>query len=333
MQGALNLEYVRADEVAEYLKKHDGHVLGLVAFGAGADSQSQVLQPPPLRVPIPVVGEKGASYEVWTSGNPVVTCGQGNISAAADGSVLFGGLRMEQAEGVTLEALTRQAYTEIFGFIERQGYRNPLRIWNYFPHITEYEHGLERYRCFNVGRHEAFVLSGRDIGEESVPAASVLGCDPGPLVIYFLAGKQPGLAIDNPRQMNAYRYPERYGPRSPIFVRAMLVTLGRQQLFVISGTASIVGYETLHHGDVEKQTQETLLNIRTLLQQVPGADADGGRMLLKVYLRNQADLERVKALLAREFGVGHQAVYLQSNICRPDLLIEIEGVCFNQIAS
>lgn len=333
MQGALNLEYLRADEVAGYLEKHDGHVLGLVAFGTRLDKQYQALRPSPLWAHIPVLGESDTSFEVWSSANPVSPCSQGNISANADGNVLFGSLRMEQVEGVTFEALVRQAYLEIFSFVERQGYRNLLRVWNYFPNITGAENGLERYRCFNLGRHEAFVSVGRDTGLAGVPAASVLGSEPGPLLIYFLAGTHPGQAIENPRQVNAYRYPDQYGPRSPTFVRAMLATFGQQQCLTISGTASIVGYETMHPGDVDKQTQETLMNIRTLLKQVPGLSDGGVRMLLKVYLRHAADFERVRAQVAKEFGVNHTAVYLQSNICRTDLLMEIEGVCFNQPGS
>lgn len=330
MQRALNLEYLRDNEVAGYLEKHDGHVLGLVAFGARLDKQHQALLPSPLWVHIPVLGDYGTSFEIWTSANPVSICGQGNISAAADGSVLFGSLRMEQAGSATLEALAKQAYLEIFAFLEHEGYSNLLRVWNYFPNITGIENGLERYRCFNLGRHEAFVSTGRDIDAESVPAASVLGSEPGPLLIYFLAGRHPGRAIDNPRQVNAFRYPGQYGPRSPTFVRAMLATFGQQQCFTISGTASIVGYETMHLGNVDKQTQETLLNIRTLLKQVPSFADGGERMLLKVYLRHPADLERVRMQVAREFGANHKAVYLLSDICRPDLLMEIEGVCFNQ---
>jgi chorismate lyase/3-hydroxybenzoate synthase len=157
-----------------------------------------------------------------------------------------------------------------------------------------------------------------------------LGSNSGPLVMYFLAGKQPGKAVENPRQVSANRYPELFGPRSPTFARAMLATLGRQQCFFISGTASIVGYETLHHGDVQEQTQETLRNIRTLLQQMPSATSKG-RMLLKAYLRYATDLPQIRAQIESEFGADCKTVYLQSNICRSDLLLEIEGVHFSDL--
>lgn len=327
MRDALSLDYVHADEVAMCLEKLEGRVLGVVAFGAGA--RDQALSLPSLWVDIPVLGEHDACFEIWSSSDPVTHCSHGNISGAEDGRVLFGSLQLEQAPGDTLETLAERAYTGIFDFTERQGYPNFLRVWHYFPQINDPEHGLERYRCFNVGRHEAFVASGRGIGEESAPAASALGSNSGPLVMYFLAGKQPGKAIENPRQISAYHYPEVFGPRSPTFVRAMLATLGRQQCFFISGTASIVGYETLHHGDVQRQTQETLLNIRTLLQQIPAAH--GGRTLLKVYLRHAQDLPQVQKQIEAEFGTRCKMVYLQSNICRADLLLEIEGIHFSDL--
>lgn len=336
MRGLLNLDYVHADGVAGYLEENKGHVLGLVAFGVNAGEQYRTLQPTPLWVQCPVLGGYDTGFEVWTSSNPVTFCGQGNVRASTDGDVLFGSLQVEQSGGVTLEASARQAYLEIFAFMDNMGFRNLLRVWNYLPQINEPENGLERYRCFNMGRHESFLLSGRDISEENVPAASVLGCEPGPLVIYFLAAKMPGKPIDNPRQIRAYRYPEQYGPRTPVFVRAMLANFGQQRCLIVSGTASVVGHETMHKGDVEQQALETMRNIHMLLRQAyppDEGDAVKGQMHLKVYVRHANDLERVREHVEHAFGPGQQTVYLLSDICRADLLLEIEGVHFSDLQS
>ncbi len=334
MQDALNLEYIRADQAQSRLESHKGHVLGLVAFGANAGKLRPGMQPEPLCVNVPVLGAGDVSLEVWTSGKQVTSCGLGNIKARTDGTLLFGSLELEQAEGMALATLSRQAYLEIFAFIDRMRCPHLLRVWNYVPRINEPEDGLERYRCFNLGRHEAFVASGRDISEETVPAASVVGCGPGPMVIYFLAATQPGKPVDNPRQLTAYRYPEQYGPRSPIFVRAMLARFGTQQCLIVSGTASIVGHETMHKGNAEQQALETVRNIRTLMEQAypsSSSDSDGpaaGRTLLKVYVRHAQDLARVREHIERVFGPDQQTVYLLSDICRADLLLEIEGIHF-----
>ncbi|HLP98914.1 MAG TPA: hypothetical protein VK149_10750 [Sideroxyarcus sp.] len=320
------LAYLGADEVGAYLQRHAGRVLGVIGFGRPLPLPATPCAP--LWVDIPVLGGRDNSFEVWTSDAAVSSCDYRGICGSTDGRVLFASLTLEQRAGDTLEALANEAYMRIFGFIDHHDYRHLLRVWHYFPQINDDENGLERYRGFNVGRHEAFVANGRSIGEESVPAASALGSDSGSLTIYFMAGKQPGKAVENPRQVSAYHYPHLFGPKSPIFVRAMAATLGGQYCFFISGTASIVGYETLHQGDAGKQTAETLLNISTLLQQIPHYDPARGRMLLKVYIRHEHDLAMVRAKVQAQFGVACKAVYLHSNICRSDLLLEIEGAYF-----
>jgi len=321
------LAYLNTGEVGAYLERHSGHVLSVIGFGR--PQQLPATACVPLWVDIPVLGGHASSFEVWTSDAPVTACEHQGICGTTDGKVLFASLTLEQRAGDTLQTLANQAYMRIFGFVDHCDYRNLLRVWHYFPQINDDENGLERYRGFNIGRHEAFVANGRSIGEESVPAASALGSNGGSLTIYFMAGKQPGRAVENPRQVSAYHYPDQFGPRSPIFVRALSATLGGQECFFISGTASIVGYETLHLGDAEKQTAETLLNIRTLLQQIPHYDPAQGRMLLKVYLRHAGDLAMVQASVQAEFGTACKAVFLHSNICRSDLLLEIEGAYFN----
>jgi enamine deaminase RidA (YjgF/YER057c/UK114 family) len=321
------LAYLDAGEVDAYLETNRGHVLSVIGFGRSTPLPQTGCEP--LWVDIPVLGGSENSFEVWCSDAAVTACEYRGICGSADGKVLFAYLSLEQKPGDKLEALAEQAYKRIFEFIDHQDYRHLLRVWHYFPQINEDENGLERYRGFNVGRHAAFMASGRGIGEEDVPAASALGSNSGSLTIYFMAGKERGKAVENPRQVSAYHYPESFGPRSPIFVRAMSATLGGRYCFFISGTASIVGYETVHQGNADKQTVETLLNIRALLQQIPNYDPAQGRMLLKVYLRRIDDLPMVRGKVEAEFGASCKVVYLHSNICRSDLLLEIEGAYFN----
>lgn len=320
------LAYLDISEVNDYLASHNGHVLGVIGFGHHSSIASAHLW-----LDIPVLDGRSTVLEVWTSNVPVTVCDQQGFNATTDGNVLFGSMSLEQHAGETLETLAKQAYMRIFKFIDQHDYHNLLRVWHYIPQINDDENGLERYRSFNAGRHKAFVANGRNISEENVPAASALGSDSSSLLIYFIAGKQPGIAVENPRQVSAYHYPQLFGPLSPVFVRAMSVTLGGQHCFFISGTASIVGYETVHLDDVEKQADETLLNICTLLKKAPYYDATQGRMLLKIYLRHIRDLDVVRAKVRAEFGEACKTVYLHSNICRTDLLLEIEGAYFTEL--
>jgi chorismate lyase / 3-hydroxybenzoate synthase len=163
----------------------------------------------------------------------------------------------------------------------------------------------------------------------TVPAACALGSPSGsPISIYFLAARRPPKMIENPRQTSAYHYPPKFGKHSPIFSRACV--WGESARLFVSGTASIVGHETIHRGDVVAQTRETLVNIGALLEEanrVVGADRyslDG--LKLKVYVRNPADLPAIEATLAQLLRPAAGIVYLQADVCREDLLVEIEAV-------
>ena len=321
------LAYLSLSDADEYLTRYQGQVLGTINYGQRIPLSQSL--PAPLWVDIPLLGGQDSLMEIWTSHAAVTQCEHLGINGTCDGNVLFGSITLPQGAGVSLHSLAKQAYARTFGFLDHYGYPHLLRVWHYFPHINEDEDGLERYRSFNIGRHEAFVAHGRTIDRQSLPAASALGSNGGSLVMYFIAGQQPGQPVENPRQVSAFQYPVSFGPRSPIFVRSISVTLGGQSCFFISGTASIIGYQTVHQGDVDKQTDETLYNIRTLLDHAQHRNIDQGRLLFKIYLRHGRDLNRVRAKVQAEFGAGHSAIYLHSNICRADLLLEIEAAYFN----
>ena len=325
---SLALSYLNSGELAAHLAHYPKQVLGIAGFGRSAPVDSG--DAPLIWVDMPVLGAD-TLFEVWTSGTAVVRKSESGIETARNAEVLFACFETPQSQEESIESATLRAYTKIFGCIDSAGYPHLWRVWHYFPQINTTENALERYQGFNVGRYDAFVANGRMIGEQNAPAACALGSRGGPLVIYFLAGRQAGIPIENPRQASAYHYPEQYGPRSPAFARAMLAGAGRDQKLFISGTASIVGHATQHAGDVAAQTRETLANIRALLAQAKCAGFEAltqdHRLFLKVYLHHPDDLPLVRAQVAAEFGAMHQAVYLQADVCRADLLLEIEGVC------
>jgi chorismate lyase/3-hydroxybenzoate synthase len=167
-----------------------------------------------------------------------------------------------------------------------------------------------------------------------VPAASALGAaSDSPLVVYFLAARTAPTFLENPRQVSAYHYPRQYGSHSPVFSRATLLRQSGGLALFISGTASIVGHRSLHVGDTAAQTRETLANIEALLAEANrvarGARFELGALAFKVYVRRPADLPVIKAELAGALGAGARVIYLQAEICRQDLLVEIEaaGMC------
>ena len=163
----------------------------------------------------------------------------------------------------------------------------------------------------------------------NVPAACALGAAGGGLQIAFLATRANVIGIENPRQLAAYHYPSDYGPRSPTFSRAGLVKLGGHDMLFISGTASIVGHQTLHNGDVAEQTRECLRNIAAVVAEAnrhaPDADFCLEQLAYKVYVRHPDDLETVRREIAQFVGSPVLATFLYADICRADLLVEIEA--------
>jgi enamine deaminase RidA (YjgF/YER057c/UK114 family) len=321
----LDLRYLTAAAFETFMKETTPHLLGVIGFGA---ERPAILAPhvPFDRIDMPSM-EDDPVYEVWTADRPATYTRRDVITGMRGDDSLFGCLRLEETPGIAPEALAHEAYTKLFDFVDGEGFAHILRIWNYFPGITEDDHGLERYRRFSLGRHEAFVAKHHRI--EQAPAACALGSRTGPLSIYFLATRTAGTPLENPRQVSAYRYPRQYGPRGPTFSRAMLGHPGGQPFLFVSGTASIVGHETMHRGDAAAQTRETLANIGALLAEASAAGfaPRPGEMRLKVYVRHRDDFSVVRNCIAEAFDASGTAIYLQADICRPDLLVEIEAAC------
>lgn len=280
-----------------------------------------------------VLSEGGAMADVWHAGEHVESGTTGVVRWRCDGHWMLGAIDLDETrERQGLAALARRAYHDLFASLEETGCPHLQRIWNYLPQINGDGGGLERYRQFNLGRQEAFVEAGQ-AAFDGAPAACALGIHQGALSIRFLAGRAAPLAIENPRQVSAYRYPATYGPRAPTFSRAALADMGGGELALfISGTASIVGHETVHLGDIVAQTEETLRNLRAV---IAAANARGTAAFdlceldAVVYVRQVADAPRVRQVLEQALGAGAhtltRAVFLEADICRQDLLVEIEA--------
>jgi chorismate lyase / 3-hydroxybenzoate synthase len=289
---------------------------------------------PCMHVPMQRLDAGDSICEVW-HGNGQLTQGQfGAIHYRHDDDVLFGVIVLPEimlgtgSDKTPLQQATESAYCQVFALLDTLRYPYLFRFWNYIANINAHSFGLERYRQFNMGRQDAFLAHGRDVGG-NVPAACALGLAQGPLTIAFLAGRVEPLSIENPRQISAYQYPPQYGLRSPTFSRASLVQLGQDEVLFVSGTASIVGHATLHPANVVAQTRETMANIEAVLAEVNRLASqprfDLASLYYKVYVRHPADLAQIRAELERIVGTALNAIYLQADICRQDLLLEIEA--------
>jgi len=331
MQKALTpagLHYVAADEIGSALEEFSGAVLGYIGFGE-PDPNHHAGNIPFAWVDLPTVGA-GRAFELWTSHATVRTELADRIRVARNDHVLFGCLQIDEDTQADYDTLIYRNYCLLFDYIDDLGYPHQLRAWHYVPDIHLDERGLERYKRFSLGRHEAFVAKGRTISS-SAPAASAVGKRPGNTVICFLAARHPGTAIENPRQVSAYSYPAQYGPRGPTFSRALFATWSGTPQLYISGTASILGHLSQHAGDAHAQAGETIVNLRAVMAEackngLIDAAASSDR-LFKVYLRRPELRPVVETRLRKAFGPESSIVYLQAEICRPELLLEIEAVC------
>lgn len=309
-------------------------VLGGAVLGDGATMTLPAW--PVQRIFVPLLGSTAAFIEeTWQTGLLTVSGSSEGIVWCRSGNLLYGVLEIDEAEFAgakdctALQAASAEAYRRIFRLLEAQQVPHLWRVWNYLAAINQESDGLERYRQFNIGRQEAFSEFQRG-ATGNVPAACALGLAGGPLSIAFMAGDQPAVPVENPRQVSAYNYPAEYGPRSPIFSRAALVYLPRQEMLFISGTASIVGHQTVHPDDVVGQCRESLANVAVVVE---AANRLGRaqpytlpELAYRVYVRHAADFPAVQATLASLIGPGAEIVYVQADICRHDLLIEIEAM-------
>jgi enamine deaminase RidA (YjgF/YER057c/UK114 family) len=340
--------YLPREQLAARSSSWWDQVLGVVGFEGPPEIEPGCA--PIAASMTPALGGSEAMCEVWrvTGGTAMraalTTATRGHVQYRCAGPLLFGSLMIDEAElsdcaaarsvdgnggSTALMRATDAAYREIFELTTASGYPHLVRVWNYLAEINRQADGEERYRQFNSARKAVFQNCGR-LTAGSVPAASALGSKPGsPLSLFFLAAREPPLAIENPRQVSAYHYPPQYGEHSPLFSRASLMcAAGGTNLFV-SGTASIVGHETRHPGDAAAQTSESLANIAAVVDEanrLSGACRYAlDRLTFKVYVRRPGDLAAIAGEIERSAARGAPIVYLQADVCRAELLVEIEA--------
>jgi chorismate lyase/3-hydroxybenzoate synthase len=301
--------------------------LAVFGFGEMAPAPATVGDARYLRVPLPAL-QGVAPFEVWRASGPVTHGVDGSIAHSSDGELQFGALEVQERGGDILSA-SEHAYAQLSAFWRSSGYPYVLRIWNYLDAITEGEGDAERYRQFCVGRVRGLGC----IDTARLPAATAIGCRDGRRVVqvYWLASRSPGTPLENPRQISAYRYPREYGPQSPSFARALLPPASAQVPLLLSGTASIVGHASQHADSLREQLDETLANLDSLLAIARGRTPSlpphfDSSSRLKVYVRDAEDAAAVAAQLSARLGDGVPYLMLQADVCRRELLVEIEGM-------
>ncbi|HJU39265.1 MAG TPA: pteridine-dependent deoxygenase, partial [Tahibacter sp.] len=246
----------------------------------------------------------------------------GDVRWAADADWCFGAVEVAESDWADVADASRAAYAQLAAFVAGSRWPHLVRVWNYLADINAGDGDDERYKHFCTGRAAGMTpLSGM-----AFPAASAIGRSDGvaTLQVYWLASREPGRPIENPRQTSAWRYPRQYGPTAPTFARAMRAP-GLAPHMYISGTAAVVGHASQHDGDVGAQLSETFANLDSLVASA-ALPPFGAGSVLKVYVRHAADVPAVTAGLERRLPADAQRLVLIGDICRLELLVEIDGL-------
>ena len=304
-----------------------GFILGRVLYGNNEKQDTAD------RFSIPMATDSDGCewHETWLSQTPVRPLQYGHYACRHNTDVLWGCTSIPMPEHGPCAPAVAAAYMELFGLLQASGFAHLWRIWNYIPRINQpNSEGLEIYRDFNLGRAEAFAeaydqgLVQMPWATRHMPAATGIGCNGDSIRLYFLAGRTAGTHVENPRQVAAYRYPADHGPRPPCFARASTARLPGSQPLFISGTASIIGHQTVHVDHVAAQTHTAIDNIAL----VAGNAGSGLEQLTlyKVYVRHARDLELVRRICTERLPAQAQVAYFVADICRSNLLMELEAM-------
>ncbi|HTL30924.1 MAG TPA: hypothetical protein VL282_16960 [Tepidisphaeraceae bacterium] len=239
----------------------------------------------------------------------------------------------------SLENETVVAYETIADQLREDDW-HPVRFWNHVPHINEpMGDGRDRYMTFNAGRFRAFVnwYGSAHEFDRLVATASGIGHRGRDLVVHCLAMQQPGKAVDNPRQVAPYHYSRRFGPLPPAFARATVLKAaddlpGR---ILVGGTASVRGEDSVHVADLSQQLDETFENLAALVRAADG-HMNGERPSrssllaryrdLRAYVPDESNFDAVASAISAAFPSLQRLELLRAELCRSELLVEIEGV-------
>jgi chorismate lyase/3-hydroxybenzoate synthase len=292
-----------------------------ISFGAQRPGSTAAAQGLCVHVNLRALVGTGLT-ELWHADAKVESGHEGPVHFATGGRYLAGRVEIDEGAAGGLIAAAQAAYEAISDFTRRSGHRHLLRMYNYFSAINAGVGDAQRYKLFCSGRAAGF----QSLLNPSWPAATAIGRqDHSPMLqVYWLAGEEPGRPVENPRQVSAFLYPRQYGPAAPTFSRAMQVRGG----LLISGTASVLGHASHHADDLPAQMAEVLRNLASLRQAGGGTalTPSGHGTLLKIYLRDAAQVGFVATYLREHLPAQTQMLVLGADICRHELLVEIDAV-------
>ena len=287
--------------------------------GFQSDSSTVSLCLPPI--------EGGQLIESWRTLHPVSFRRIGQVRISESKNYAFATIQVQEQGPADFQSLVFEAYAELLSAVSSTACPHIIKIWNYFDRINDQEEGLERYQQFSWARAEVFKKL--NLNDDVLPTGTAIGTQGGNVLsLIALLSSDRLQRFENPRQVSAYNYPKVYGPRSPKFSRAGLVETEGHQLFIVSGTAAVIGHESVYPFDIESQTEETFNNLallsrlaETYTTRKTGSELDGDSVL-RVYLREASKLAYVESQIRSKFNRSSRNIaFLHGDICRKELAI------------
>lgn len=253
-----------------------------------------------------------------------------------------------ETQGVYQRSLS--AFRNMEKVLRRAGveFGQVVRTWLYLGDIVGPEGPTQRYKELNRARTDYYENicfgAGRlapGVNGAVYPASTGIGTDNHDILMscIAIATERPDVTIlplENPLQTSAFDYGCQYGPKSPKFARALALSCQRATTIFVSGTASITNSESRYLDDPERQTHQTLDNIEALISEanfarygLPGRGATLADLaLVRVYIKRSQDYEAIRQVCEARLG-ELPTIYAVADVCRPELLVEIEGVAFS----
>jgi chorismate lyase/3-hydroxybenzoate synthase len=292
----------------------DPNTLAVLRYGGRREGQTHTMHIAPL--------PETDAVEVWQVDDVVSSGVDGNCYWRRSTDFQFTSISLPLPATGDFQSVASQAYDELLKNLVSSPQAHPLRFWNYLPAINMGEGDNENYKQFCRGRLAAFTRHA--ITDQDFPSASAVGHHQSGLTICALSTHKPTRHHANPRQVDAFEYPREYGPASPSFARATTLSLDNNRLCFISGTASILGHSSVHQGDLRLQLYTTNDNILYLLEET---DFEPHHIqTARIYLRDKHHYQECKEIVERSYP-DIDLVFAEADICRHDLLVEIECFC------
>ncbi|HER08774.1 MAG TPA: hypothetical protein ENO20_07665 [Bacteroides sp.] len=236
-----------------------------------------------------------------------------------------------------------KAFSGLEGLLSATGFSmgNIVRQWNYIAGILRFEGPYQHYQLFNEARAKHY---GDQFEGKGFPAATGIGTSGDGILIEYIAATGSGAItgpIDNPEQVPAYLYPQELlkgealdrVKSTPKFERGRYLSVHGTDMVFVSGTAAIRGPHVVYPGNTDLQTLYTIDNIEQLIapQNLEEKGIRSGDFVfdyIRVYLKDRKDYPVVLKYCREKYG-NVPCVWIEADICRDELMVEIEGFLVN----